>query len=94
MDTKKRIIRLIETYLNEHRKSDVETMYGSGSKIKIHDLMFSTSQKSLMIETVIVLGETINEEVMDRKLADLLVQEALVYFYPELSVKNYVRWDV
>lgn len=54
----------------------------------------SLSQKALLFEVVIVLGETINEEVIDRKLADILVQDALVYFFPDQSVKTYVRWDV
>ncbi len=54
----------------------------------------SASQKSLLFEVVIVLGNTISEEVMDRKLADILVQDALTYFFPDQSIKTYVRWDV
>ena len=54
----------------------------------------SISQKALLFEVVIVLGETINEDVIDRKLADILIQDALVYFFPDQSIKTYVRWDV
>ena len=54
----------------------------------------SASQKALLFEVVIVLGNTISEEVMDRKLADILVQDALTYFFPDQSIKTYVRWDV
>ncbi len=54
----------------------------------------SASQKAILFEVVIVLGNTISEEVMDRKLADILVQDALTYFFPDQSIKTYVRWDV
>ena len=54
----------------------------------------SASQKALLFEVVIVLGNTISEDVMDRKLADILVQDALTYFFPDQSIKTYVRWDV
>lgn len=94
MDSKKRIFRLIEIYLNDYRKPAVEEMYGKGTKIKIHSITEVISSKSLLIEAVIVLGETINEDVMDRTLADVIIQDALVYFYPECSIKVMVRWDV
>jgi hypothetical protein len=94
MDRKKRIFRLIEVYLNEFKGSAVEEMYGKGTQIKIHSISDSIKDKSLLIEAVIVLGNTINEEVMDRELADVLIQDALVYFYPEYSIKTMVRWDV
>ena len=69
-------------------------MYGKNSRIKIHDINYSTNTNSLLLEAVIVLGDVINEEVMDRKLADILIQDALIYFYPETSIKTYVRFDV
>ena len=38
MDPKKRLFRLIEVYLNEYRKNEVEEIYGKGTKIKIHTM--------------------------------------------------------
>jgi hypothetical protein len=93
-DRKRRVIRLLESYLNDFRGESVQEMYGNGSKIKIHDILYSTNSNSLMLETVIVLGDVINEDVMDRKLADILIQDALVYFYPDIPIKTYVRFDV
>jgi hypothetical protein len=93
-DRKRRVIRLLESYLNDFRGEAVQEMYGNGSKIKIHDILYSTNSNSLMLETVIVLGDVINEDVMDRKLADILIQDALVYFYPDIPIKTYVRFDV
>ena len=94
MEPKKRLFRLIEVYLNEYRKNAVEEIYGKGTKIKIHTISHSITNNSLLIEAVIVLGGSINEEVFDRELADIIVQEALDYFYPECSIKTMIRWDV
>tara|TARA_R110000868_G_scaffold111863_1_gene301709 strand:+ start:473 stop:760 length:288 start_codon:yes stop_codon:yes gene_type:complete len=93
-DKKRRIIRLIESYINDFQGKSVQEMYGKNSRIKIHDINYSTNTNSLLLEAVIVLGDVINEEVMDRKLADILIQDALIYFYPETSIKTYVRFDV
>jgi hypothetical protein len=54
----------------------------------------SYSTKSVLFEIVIVLGETINESVMDKSLAEILIQDALVYFFPDQKIKTYVRFDV
>lgn len=94
MDKKRRFISLIELYINNHRGFAVEEMYGKGTKIKIHTVNFSVTQNSVVVEAIIVLGDTINEDVMDRKLADVLIQDSLVYFFPDHSVKTIVRWDV
>lgn len=94
LDKKRRLFRLIETYINDYQKEAVEEMYGVGTKIKIHNIVESQTQKSVLFEAVIILGETITEQVMDRKLADVLIQDAMVYFFPDQSIKTYVRWDV
>lgn len=94
MDKKRRLFRLIEYYMNVFQKEAVDSVYGSGTKIKIHSMTESYSTNSILFEVVIVLGDNINEEVMDRSLADILVQDALVYFFPNYNIKTYVRWDV
>lgn len=94
MSRKKRIFRLIEYYLNDYEKDAVEEIYGKGSKIKIHDIFYSTNLKSVMVEAIIVLGDIISEETLDRSLADILIQDALVYFYPDEPIKVSVRYDV
>jgi hypothetical protein len=47
-----------------------------------------------LIELVVVLGDTINEDTLDSSLAEILIQEALVYFFPEKKIKTLIRWDV
>jgi hypothetical protein len=94
LDKKQRLYRLLETYINDYRGEAIEEMYGKGTKVKIHNLNYSTSTKSILIESVVILGETINESIMDKSLVDILVQDAMVYFYPEFSLRSYVRFDV
>ena len=94
MDRKRKLFRLMESYMNDFRGNAVQEMYGKGSYIKIHNLNFSVTQQSVLLEAVIVLGDLITEEHIDRKLADVLIQDAIIYFFPECSVKTYVRFDV
>jgi hypothetical protein len=46
------------------------------------------------VEAVIILGNIITEEVLDRELADVLIQDAIPLFFSDYSVKTMVRWDV
>ena len=94
IDKKQRLYRLLETYINDYRGEAIEEMYGKGTKVKIHNLNYSTTTKSILVESVVILGETINESIMDKSLVDILIQDAMVYFYPEFSLRSYVRFDV
>ena len=94
VDKKRRMCRLIESYVNDFRGDAVSEMYGKGTKIKIHNLNFANFDKSVLVEAIIVLGDTINEETLDRKLVDYLIQDAMTYIFPDLSTKCMVRWDV
>jgi hypothetical protein len=80
--------------MNDFQGDSVQEMYGDGSKIKVHSMNESYSEKSILFEIVIVLGNTINESVMDKTLANILIQDALVYFFPDQKIKTYVRFDV
>lgn len=80
--------------MNDFQGDAVREMYGDGSRIKVHTMNHSTSTKSFIFEVVIVLGHTINESVMDKTLANILIQDALIYFFPDQNVKVYIRFDV
>jgi len=94
MDNKRRLFRLIETYLNEFKGELVESIYGDRSKIKVHTVNFGVSDNSVLVELVVILGGTIKEDTLDTSLAEILVQEALVYFFPEKNIQTIIRWDV
>ena len=94
MENKRRIYRLIEAYLNEFKGELVESIYGNRSRIKVHTVTFGVSDNSVLVELVVVLGDTINEDTLDSSLAEILIQEALVYFFPEKTIKTLIRWDV
>jgi len=88
------LFRLIEYYINTFQSDAIHQIYGKGSRIKIHSINFSITSKTILIESIVILGEIITEQHMDRELADILVQDALVYFFPEFPIKNHVRFDV
>lgn len=94
IDKKRRLFRLIESYMNDFQGDAVQEMYGDGARIKVHSMNHSYSTKSVLFEIVIVLGTTINESMMDKTLANILIQDALVYFFPDQKIKTYVRFDV
>lgn len=94
MDNKRRLYRLIENYINDFKGDAVESFYGKGTKIKVHTITFGVTSKSIILEAVVVLGEVITEEIMSIDLAEFLVRESMVYFFPEHQIQTYVRWDV
>lgn len=94
MDNKRRVYRLLERYINEFKKDAVESFYGKGSTIKIHNITFTQRTKSAVVEVVIVLGDVITESVMDEKMATALVSNAMRYFDSDLSIHLVYRWDV
>lgn len=91
---KNRIIQILEHYINVLKKNEVELMYGVNSKIKIKGFEYSISNKSLYIEAKIVLGDIIDESVLDRSLADLLIQDSIVYVFDDVPVKLAIDYDV
>ena len=94
-DKKQRFYRLLETYMNESRKEEVELMYGKDAKIKIHNWTHNVKGDQFIFELIVVLGDTINESVIDTNLAEVLLEDALVYFYPEVKkISCMVRFDV
>jgi hypothetical protein len=93
VDLKKRYIRIIEKYLNVIKKNDVELMYGKGTKIEVRNINPSISSNSITVEVMIILGEVINEEVLDSSLTPYLIQDILELIFPDVITKTIVSWD-
>ena len=70
-------------------------MYGKNSQIKVHSWSHNNKGDTFLFELVIVLGDVISESVMDKAMAEVLLKDALSYFYPEIEkMKCIVRFDV
>jgi hypothetical protein len=93
MDKKKRIIQIMEVYLNELKLSFIEDIYGKGTKIKIKNINEVLTTKSLMVDVVVTLGEVINEEILDTSAAEVIIEDMMTFFYPEYKIKTIVSWD-
>jgi hypothetical protein len=94
-DKKRRFYRLLEAYMNNSRKDAVESIYGKNSKIKIHNWTYNTKGDQFIFELIVVLGDTINESVIDKDMAEALLEDALVYFFPDVKkISCMVRFDV
>lgn len=94
MDNKRRLYRLIEKYINDFKGDAVESIYGKGSSIKVHTISFGVTSNTMVLEAVVILGDTINEETIDNSLAKVLIQDSMIYFFPEHQIKTYIRFDV
>ena len=93
MDNKRRLFRLMEFYINDLKRNEINGFYGNNTKIKIHTISFSLSTKCVLIEAVVTLGDLINEEMMDPSLIDILIQDVSIYFFSGVNIKTYIRWD-
>lgn len=94
LDKKQRFFRLIESYINDFRGDAVQEFYGDKSRIKVHSMNTGVKDNSIMLEVVIILGNSINEDVMNDSLAHILIQDSMVYFFPESKILTYVRFDI
>lgn len=92
---KKRFYRLLEEYINGSQKEAVELIYGKGSRIEVYNWIHNTKGDTFLFEIIVHLGNTISESVIDTEMAEALLNEALQYFYPEVTnVKCMVRFEV
>ena len=94
MDNKRRLCRLIERFVNDFQGEAVESIYGKGSTIKIHTVDFGVTTNVIQIEAIVMLGDVINEDVLVGTLAEVLIRESMVYFFPDSIIKTYIRFDV
>lgn len=94
IDKKRRLFRLIESHINDYNIHVIETCYGKGTQIKIHSMNELVTKKILIFEVIVVLGEIITEEIMDKEPAHVLIKDALMWFFPDYTINTVVRWDV
>lgn len=81
-------------FINDFQNEAVECVYGKGTTIKIHTIDFGVTTNVIKLEAVIILGDVINEDVLNGTLAEVLIRDSMVYFFPDSIIKTYVRFDV
>lgn len=94
MDNKSKLIKLIEKYLNEIKGNLVIEFYGNGSSIKIDRIEFGVTKNYVSIDAKILLGEIITEEILDISLARILIEDSMVYFFPDSQIRTCINFDV
>ncbi len=87
--------KVFEKSLNNFQKDKIEIFYGIGTKVKIHTIDYSITKNTMIIEAIIVLGEIINEEVMDSSMVEIMIKDFIPYVFPDIhEIHVMTRWDV
>ena len=94
MDNREFYSKLIERYINVARKSSLEEFYGKGSEVKITNLNFGVTSKSVVVSMTIKLGEIINEQVMEKDIAELFLIQLFIFLFRDIKITTVVNWDV
>lgn len=94
MDTKGIIKNLIETLINDTKREVFESMYGINSKFHIRDIGYSDRNKTLYIDGKIILGDIIDESVIDPELINFLILDNIKYIYNDVNLNLTISFDV
>jgi hypothetical protein len=94
MDNKRRLINLIEKYLNEIKGDIVIKFYGEGTHIKVNSITFGVTKNYVIIDAIVKLGNIITEDVVDESLAKVLIEDSMVYFFPDSEIRTLVNFDI
>ena len=92
----KALFRWLELYINQTCRQEMETYYGEGSKIKFKSVSESIKEKTLLFEAVVVLGDKIDENILESEFAHILICDAIsmLHIFPgEPKIKTLITWD-
>jgi len=94
MSNNNRVKSLIGHYINYVFNEDINHFYGENSKINVMALNYVSTNKSIFVDCKLILGDNINENVLDDYVAKLLIFDALDFFYPNQDIIVNVTFDV
>jgi hypothetical protein len=86
--------KILEEYIDENEKYDVEGFYGRGSEIQIRSMEFSPTRKLCKIDCVVILGEKIEEDLLDTEFCQHVVSDACKLFLGNYTIVCSVKFDV
>jgi predicted Co/Zn/Cd cation transporter (cation efflux family) len=95
VNNKDRFCRIIEKFVNESRTDTMNLIFGNGSKIKVKNIDYSTTTKSIYIDVVVIVGEEIDDLTIqsDDVVVDLIKQSIdYISFNEKLTIT--VSYDV
>jgi hypothetical protein len=95
MKKRHKFCRVIEIFINETRRDVMDYMFGIDSKISIKNIDYSFTSKMIYIDAVIILGETIDELMLDSsEVVSELIKESMEYISPHDKLAITVSFDV
>lgn len=94
MENMDKIIHLIESYINNIRKRELNFMYGEGSRVEVQNLQYLTTSKSLLIDCTVIFGQTIDEEMFNIEFLEILMSDTIAFFFDDIKLVISVTYDV
>lgn len=99
MSKKKKIIKSIETYINEQKKEDISSIFGNNCIFTIQNIDYSDRLKTTIIEAKITFGEDFDEDLLnftplfDGILGDF-IQDVIECLEPDAKIALTISYDI
>lgn len=95
MDKKEIIASHLEILINESKKDEFQAMYGVNSKFIVTNVGHTSRGQTLYIEGKIILGDIINETILDSEMINILILDHIKFIYDNNSDINLsISFDV
>lgn len=94
MDSKTITKNLIEILINDTKRDVFESMYGINSKFHVRDIGYSNRNNTLYIDGKIILGDFIDESVIDPEMINFLLLDNIKYIVNDVNLNLTISFDV
>jgi hypothetical protein len=92
---KDRFSKIIEIFINEHRRDVMDYMFGINSKVIIKNFDYSFFSKMVVIDATVILGESIDELMIESSdIISELIKESMEYISYDYKLAITVSFDV
>jgi hypothetical protein len=59
------LVKYFDLHFNRLYKNELELLYGEGAKIVVNNVLYSTNNKSYVVDVKLILGDTTYEDMTD-----------------------------
>lgn len=99
MSKKKKIIKSIETYINEQKKEEISSIFGNNCNFTIQDIDYSDRLKTTMIQAKITFGEDFDEYLLNfTSLFDIIlgefIRDVIDCLEPDTKIVLTISYDI